>query len=1061
MRRRSIAAVVALGIIFATCAFSAGASAARPWGTLGRAVAAAEREQQCALSAGEVAILRGADGAAPSRMAGRKGIVGRTVAGDERFVIIAVGRSAAGLDLEDPSLAPVFRAGSGPGAPFLFPTGEVMVRFRLPAGEKQAASWAGAHGLTFVRPMALTDTFLLKAASPWKSLAVAAAAATSDEVVFCVPNWLRQRSERRQADPLYPYQWHLNNTGEVEGTVAGNDINVEPVWAAFKGSPEQVICIVDDGLEIAHKDLAANVVAGLSWDFVRKQADPTAGDHGTECGGVAAARGFNDIGVRGVAPEAGLCGYRIHGTGGTDADEAEAERRSCERISIYSNSWGPKDDGKRLEGPKQPTRDAMTYGITSGRGGKGAIYTWAGGNGLMDGDNSNYDGYANWRYTIAVAASSSAGEQSGYSEPGANLCVNAPSNGGADPGITTVDRSGPLGANKTGWEQGNFADLDYTNNFGGTSSACPTVSGACALMLQANPDLGWRDVKKILMTTAVKNDPTDGDWTTNAAGYHVNHKYGFGRVDVAAAVAAATSWTNLAAEVSAAGTASPRRAIQLGSRGASSTITLTGSILIESVEVYFTADHGNWGDLSVVLTAPSGTSSVLAEKHDTSGSTSRFDNWRFGSARHLGEMSAGTWTLTVRDLGAKGGGTFTKWGLVVYGTDPDAQAVSLTTVASPGGAGSVSPTGSTRVHEGLAAGIAAVPAAGYHFTEWSASPAENVTFGFAGKQSPQTTVALAGDATLSAVFSATAPETASVDFAVFPHAGGLADPGDRAVVNVGAGLAIMALPSATYSFVKWTADPAANAELAGAASMSTTALIKGDVTLTAVFRAPDINLTQGSVVQVPAGYLEIPAFTKAPKVTGSTAGQAYAMTVIGRFPATTVTAEWPRGPRIFDPADYEDPARGLGVLLEEEPMAALGLQALVVDATKADGAELDLVEVATCALVPPVVTSVTGELKRGSPLVLMGRYFGAQPPRVSIEYLKDGAYSTKACTLVNDLPYTDAHGRPSCMDPVLGDSQMSVLYPALPHGAEPTGYLILANPVGKCSHYLLPRAPQR
>ena len=142
-------------------------------------------------------------------------------------------------------------------------------------------------------------------------------------------------------------------------------------------------------------------------------------------------------------------------------------------------------------------------------------------------------------------------------------------------------------------------------------------------------------------------------------------------------------------------------------------------------------------------------------------------------------------------------------------------------------------------------------------------------------------------------------------------------------------------------------------------------------------------------------------------------------------------------------------------------MAAVGLQALVVDATKADGAELDLVEVAACAVVPPVLFSVTGDLTQGSSLVLMGSHFGTKPPRVFIEYVKHGAYFTRACKVVDELPYKDAHGRPSCMDPLFGDSQMSVLYPALPHGAEPTGYLILANPMGKCSHYLLPRAPQR
>ena len=49
-------------------------------------------------------------------------------------------------------------------------------------------------------------------------------------------------------------------------------------------------------------------------------------------------------------------------------------------------------------------------------------------------------------------------------------------------------------------------------------------------MLQANPNLTWRDVKYILAQTAKKTDPTDADWTTNAAGYHINHKYGFGAV---------------------------------------------------------------------------------------------------------------------------------------------------------------------------------------------------------------------------------------------------------------------------------------------------------------------------------------------------------------------------------------------------------------------------------------------------------------------------------------------------------------------------------------------------
>ena len=55
--------------------------------------------------------------------------------------------------------------------------------------------------------------------------------------------------------------------------------------------------------------------------------------------------------------------------------------------------------------------------------GLGNIITWAAGNGLTNDDDSNYDGYANSRYTIAVTAITHLGEQSYYAEPGANILV--------------------------------------------------------------------------------------------------------------------------------------------------------------------------------------------------------------------------------------------------------------------------------------------------------------------------------------------------------------------------------------------------------------------------------------------------------------------------------------------------------------------------------------------------------------------------------------------------------------------------------------------------------------
>ena len=56
-------------------------------------------------------------------------------------------------------------------------------------------------------------------------------------------------------DTLYPNQWHLSNSGQGGGC-PGEDVNIEPVWDTFRGTHNEVIAIVDDGLEIGHEDLS-------------------------------------------------------------------------------------------------------------------------------------------------------------------------------------------------------------------------------------------------------------------------------------------------------------------------------------------------------------------------------------------------------------------------------------------------------------------------------------------------------------------------------------------------------------------------------------------------------------------------------------------------------------------------------------------------------------------------------------------------------------------------------------------------------------------------------------
>lgn len=82
--------------------------------------------------------------------------------------------------------------------------------------------------------------------------------------------------------------------------------------------------------------------------------------------------------------------------------------------------------------------------------------------------------------------------------------------------------------------------------FQGTSSAAPLAAGALALVLEANPDLTYRDVMHLIAKTArIPNMEDKKGWLVNGAGFHVNEKYGFGVLDVGQMIQEAQSWQNV------------------------------------------------------------------------------------------------------------------------------------------------------------------------------------------------------------------------------------------------------------------------------------------------------------------------------------------------------------------------------------------------------------------------------------------------------------------------------------------------------------------------------------
>ncbi|MCS6772291.1 MAG: S8 family serine peptidase, partial [Kiritimatiellae bacterium] len=484
---------------------------------------------------------------------------------------------------------------------------------------------------------------------------------------------------RRQAKKFFPNdtyatnQWHLRNTGQFNG-VSGMDVRITNAWVNYRGS-NIIIGIVDDGLELAHPDLAANIATGLSWDFRNGDPDPypdTSDDaHGTACAGVAAGVGNNGVGISGAAPQAKMAGLKLVGFAQTDGEEAGAITTNNHLFHIKSNSWGPPDTGSSVEGPGPLMAAALSNACVYGRGGRGILLFWAAGNGRESDDNSNFDGYANSIYTIAVAAMDIRGTQSYYSEPGANIVVCAPSSGYNlsldEVGIWTTDLTGSGGYND-GFMAGEPPDPDYVASFGGTSSATPLAAGVGALILQANPFLGWRDVQEILIRTATRNDPTDPDWRANGAGFWFNHKYGAGLINASGAVARALVWSNLGPQFVVVTNQTHTNLIPDNNfSGLTRSFVVTNNLRVEHVVATISAVHPYRGDLQIELVSPSAMTSVLATVRPSDDGND-LNRWRFMTVRHWGENAAGTWTLRVSDRSAGDVGSLTFAGLTLYGT---------------------------------------------------------------------------------------------------------------------------------------------------------------------------------------------------------------------------------------------------------------------------------------------------------------------------------------------------------------------------------------------------------
>lgn len=506
-------------------------------------------------------------------------------------------------------------------------------------------------------------------------------------------------------DDLFSQQWHLQNN-----TAGLLDLNLTAVWdgegPTYTGAGVDV-AVIDDGVQRAHHDLDDNYSSTKDWDFYGDDTDPSGvdgNDHGTAVAGIIASEN-NGTGTVGIAYGATIFGFRVKSNGSLPAlyDEflvqlreavknASGEIRTAEgdRTADVVNMSNGTQINSNFYDKDVPTQSlpksvvsAFEYGAENGRHGLGTLFVKSAGNGRGYDHDANGSEWNASRYSISVAAVNQDGFVSSYSTEGANLFVSAFGTLGQ---VVTTDRLGAEGYN-------GGTNPDYMFEFNGTSSAAPMVSGVIALMLEANPELGWRDVQDILVNSARHVGSTVGSSVTgseenawlfngaenwNGGGLHFSKDYGFGLVDAHAAVRLAETWGGTA-QTSANDALHTvdliNSTVELLDNSVSYNFT-PGEFLAETIEVTMTYSHTWIGDMSMVLTSASGTSINLIKSNYGGNTAMTSKTYTWSTNAFWGEDTSGTWKITLTDAEAIDTWTITDlkvslWGDSSVGNDSD------------------------------------------------------------------------------------------------------------------------------------------------------------------------------------------------------------------------------------------------------------------------------------------------------------------------------------------------------------------------------------------------------
>lgn len=375
------------------------------------------------------------------------------------------------------------------------------------------------------------------------------------EVNYAEPNLVnRFESFYTPQDQLFQHQWHLKSTRGIELSPEAH-VDAVGAWDLTRGNRNIVVAVIDDGFDLSHPDLNGVSKIVFPKDFADGDDSPLPGRfdyHGTPVAGLAIGE-ENGSGIVGVAPGCSFMPVRF----GMTADDNllyQMFEYVGARAHIISNSWGPVPVYAPISSLlKKQLSDLRKSG---GPDGKGCLIFFAAGNynapvygtniqsfvwrhpsqGLKETKGTVLNGHAAHPDVVTVSASTSQNRKALYSNWGKEIDACAPSNN-AHPIDPQIRQPGQAIWTTDNNRMGNR----FTDEFGGTSAACPIVAGVAALTWSANLQLTASQVWEVMKSTMDKITDNSVDPILQLRKGSYNEKghsdwFGYGKVNAFKAV---------------------------------------------------------------------------------------------------------------------------------------------------------------------------------------------------------------------------------------------------------------------------------------------------------------------------------------------------------------------------------------------------------------------------------------------------------------------------------------------------------------------------------------------